>query len=73
MTGIFVGMHEFRFEPSTKNPGGTLFVQEEKFTGAFAFIMGDNVVAKWVGMRPKTVWGWAKYNKDLKAWVESTS
>jgi hypothetical protein len=45
-------------------------MQEEKFTGIFAFVMGDNFIARAIGIPEKTQKGWKKYNQDLKAWCE---
>ena len=50
--------------------GGTKFTQKEEFRGILAFIMGDNFVARWIGIREKTRKGWNRYNDDLKVWCE---
>ena len=68
--GVFNGEHSFHFEPSQSISGGTLFTQREEFTGAFSFVMGENFVAKKMGMPAKTHAGWKKYNEDLKRWCE---
>ncbi|KAF2190116.1 hypothetical protein K469DRAFT_560380 [Zopfia rhizophila CBS 207.26] len=70
LPGIFSGEHIFRFEPSIATHGGTTFVQEEKFTGILAFLMGDGFVARSIGLREKTKRGWESYNRDLKTWCE---
>jgi len=54
-------------------PGGTTFVNEESFTGALSFMMGDNIVARPLGMHAKTTHGFEKYNADLKVWCESSN
>lgn len=72
-TGIFKGDHAFRFEPSSKNPGGTTFVQEEKFWGLLSFFMGDGWLARLVGLKERTKTGFEGYNQDLKAWCEGTN
>ncbi|KAF2100883.1 hypothetical protein NA57DRAFT_54956 [Rhizodiscina lignyota] len=69
---IFSGEHTFRFTPSTTTPGGTTFYQEEKFTGALSFMMGDSFVARQIGFQAKTKNGWERYNQDLKAWCEGS-
>ncbi|KAF2738898.1 hypothetical protein EJ04DRAFT_427704 [Polyplosphaeria fusca] len=69
----FKGEHAFRFEESKTTPGGTTFIQEEKFTGAFSFLMGSNFAAKAVGVPNKTMQGWTKYNNDLKSWCEGST
>ena len=69
-TGVFVGQHSFRFEPSKITPGGTTFVQEENFSGVLTFPMGKNPVAKLIGLRKKTKAGWDAFNVDFKKWVE---
>jgi hypothetical protein len=51
--GIFIGEHIFRFEPSTKTPGGTTFVQGEKFTGVLSWIINEGIVARAIGSREK--------------------
>lgn len=67
---IFTGTHQFRFEPSEKNPGGTLFVQEEAFSGALSPLMGENLVARGLGFREKTRAAWEGFNADLKGVCE---
>jgi hypothetical protein len=64
------GEHSFLFEPSKTTPGGTTFIQEEVFGGALGFVMGENAVARAIGVPEKTHKGWKKYNEDLKAWCE---
>ncbi|CAI9636052.1 hypothetical protein GT037_001080 [Alternaria burnsii] len=68
---LFTGTHSFAFEPSSTIPGGTKFTQEEVFSGALAFLMGENVVARHFGFPEKTRRGWEGYNNDLKAWCEA--
>ncbi|KAK6334223.1 hypothetical protein TWF696_002724 [Orbilia brochopaga] len=70
LLGTFTGEHIFRFEPSTKIQGGTTFIHEEKFTGLTSFIMGQNLVARGIGLRESTRKGFERYNRDLKAWCE---
>ncbi|PSN59992.1 hypothetical protein BS50DRAFT_579511 [Corynespora cassiicola Philippines] len=70
--GLFSGEHIFRFDPSTKTPGGTTFVQEEKFTGALQFLMGDNFFERSVGLKEKTQKGFEQFNRDLKRWCEES-
>ncbi|KAI1524636.1 hypothetical protein PtrSN002B_011866 [Pyrenophora tritici-repentis] len=67
---LFTGAHYFRFERSQTLPGGTHFVQEEVFSGALWFLMGENVVARQMGFADKTVKGWDGYNADLKQTCE---
>ncbi|CAG5145233.1 uncharacterized protein ALTATR162_LOCUS1677 [Alternaria atra] len=67
---VFTGTHSFTFEPSNTIPGGTKFTQEEVFSGALAFIMGENVIARQFGFPEKTKKMWEGYNEDLKAWCE---
>jgi hypothetical protein len=43
---VFTGDHGFHFAPSTITPGGTTFTQEEAFSAALGFLMGDNVVGR---------------------------
>jgi hypothetical protein len=68
---LFTGTHTFAFEPSSTIPGGTKFTQEEVFSGALAFLMGENVVARQFGFPEKTRRGWEGYNNDLKVWCEA--
>ncbi|KAL1800628.1 hypothetical protein ACET3X_000970 [Alternaria dauci] len=68
---LFTGTHSFAFEPSSTIPGGTKFTQQEVFSGALAFLMGENVVARQFGFPEKTKRGWEGYNEDLKAWCEA--
>ncbi|KAI4697466.1 uncharacterized protein J4E84_000596 [Alternaria hordeiaustralica] len=51
--------------------GGTKFTQEEVFSGALSFLMGENAVARKFGFPEKTKKGWEGYNNDLKAWCEA--
>ncbi|KAF1842608.1 uncharacterized protein K460DRAFT_359187 [Cucurbitaria berberidis CBS 394.84] len=67
---LFTGDHGFRFEPSTSIPGGTKFTQEEYFSGALGFMMGQNVIARQLGFAAKTVKGWEGFNQEFKAWCE---
>ncbi|KAE9375209.1 hypothetical protein N431DRAFT_480545, partial [Stipitochalara longipes BDJ] len=71
--GIFVGTHSFYFGSSTETRGGTTFIQEEKFTGIFTLLMGDNFIARVIGILEKTMKGWKRYNKDLKVWCERSN
>ena len=52
--------------------GGTSFTQREEFTGAFAFVMGENFLANKIGTPAKTHAGWKKFNEDLKTWCEQS-
>ena len=72
LLGTFNGDHAFHFKPSTVTPGGTTFVQEEKFTGMLTFVMGENIVARGVGFRENTEKGFKRFNADLKKWCESS-
>ncbi|KAH6645391.1 hypothetical protein BKA67DRAFT_664474 [Truncatella angustata] len=65
---IFAGKHEFHWKPSTKNPGGTTFVQKEVFIGLFAFLMAPG----WNGSK-STLVNWEGFNADLKKEVERIS
>jgi hypothetical protein len=67
---IFTGTHQFRFEPSTQIPGGTLFVQEEVFSGLLGGLMGEGVVGRWAGFREKTKGTWEGFNGDLRGVCE---
>jgi hypothetical protein len=65
---LFSGAHSFKFDPL---PGGrTKFTQEEVFSGALGWIMGEGWVAGRTGMREKTRIGWGGFNEDLKRWCE---
>jgi hypothetical protein len=68
---LFSGAHSFKFEPSTTIQSGTKFTQEEVFSGALGFLMGDGLVARKTGMREKTMKGWDGFNEDFKRWCES--
>ncbi|CAO2658224.1 Nn.00g059470.m01.CDS01 [Neocucurbitaria sp. VM-36] len=68
---IFTGNHSFKFEPSTSIPSGTNFTQEEVFSGALAFLMGENLVARQFRFAARTVKGWEGFNRDMKAWCET--
>lgn len=63
---VFTGSHSFRFDQSTTITGGTKFTQEEHFSGALSFLIGDNVVGRRMGLAAKTLSGWERYNQDLK-------
>lgn len=67
---IFGGEHSFRFAPSHTTPGGTTFTQEESFSGALGFLMGEGFIAKKLGFGAKTILGWEGYNRDFKGWCE---
>ncbi|KXH55380.1 hypothetical protein CSAL01_11314 [Colletotrichum salicis] len=62
---LFTGKHEFWFNPSEQNSGGTKFIQVEEFRGLLAFLMAP----RW-GFRQKTLVGWNQFNEDLKKEVE---
>jgi hypothetical protein len=68
---VFTGDHGFHFAPSTISPGGTTFTQEEAFSGALGFLMGDNVVGRWCGFGSKTEGNWDEFNRDLKKACEA--
>jgi len=70
MPYIFTGTHHFRFTPSS-TPGNTTFTQVEVFTGVLAWVMGDSLVARWMGIREGTRVRWEAFNKDLKAEMET--
>ncbi|KAF2727668.1 hypothetical protein EJ04DRAFT_132902 [Polyplosphaeria fusca] len=70
MPGVFTGEHIFRFEHSEVTPGGTTFSQEESFSGALSFLMGDNFAGRTLGWQEKSHKGWIRYNEDLKRWCE---
>jgi hypothetical protein len=61
---LLCGWHTFRFEPSKTNPGHTLFVHEETFTGPLAWVMGLETPNR------KTMVKFYKYNTDFRAWLE---
>jgi hypothetical protein len=71
--GTFNGEHIFRFEESKLTPGGTTFVQEEKFSGAMTWMIGEGAVAGMVGFRKTTVEGFESLNGDLKRACEGGS
>ena len=45
-------------------------MQEEVFSGALGFLMGENVVARQIGFAEKTMRGWDGFNADLKGACE---
>lgn len=63
---IFTGEHFFRFEASTKTPGGTTLKQGETFTGALSFLVGPT----W-SFGKKTVDQFESFNESLKKRAES--
>jgi hypothetical protein len=70
MFGLLNAIHIFNFQPSTTSPGNTTFVHEEEFSGLLAFIMGEGLLARWVGLRETTRKAFVGYNEDLKRWCE---
>lgn len=62
--GLLVGTHHFDYIPSEKNPGGTTFIQSEKFTGPLTFFFRT-----W-NTEPTSSKNWEKFNEALKAEVE---
>jgi len=64
--GTFNGEHIFRYESSATTPGGTTFVQEEKFQGAMTWMIGEGSLAGLVGFRKTTVEGFEGFNRELK-------
>jgi len=64
--GLFTGEHQFRFEPSKKTPGGTTFVQAERFSGILLFLIADGTK-----FSKTTKAGFEGFNADLKARCES--
>jgi hypothetical protein len=67
---LFTGEHSFSFRPSKISPGHTTFVQQEKFSGALSWIMGEGILARQIGMTEMTKKNWDKYNRDFKVWCE---
>ena len=59
------GLHTFSFEPSNTLPNGTTFVQSEEYSKGLWFLMQPWLL----GFPIKGQF--EKYNKDLKAKVES--
>jgi hypothetical protein len=47
-------------------------VQQEKFEGLMAFIIGKGWIASQIGLRESSQAGFELYNRDLKAWCEGT-
>lgn len=45
-------------------------MQRENFTGAFSFLMGDNIASRAAGIHKKSDEGWRRYNEDMKKWCE---
>lgn len=45
-------------------------MQEEEFTGAMTWLIGEGVVARGLGMREKTRKGFEGFNEDFKGWCE---
>lgn len=41
-------------------------MQEEFFSGALGFLMGENFVARQIGFAEKTMRGWNGFNADFK-------
>jgi hypothetical protein len=64
--GLFTGEHCFRFEPSKITPGGTTFVQSEKFSGVLSFL-----IAEGTAFAKQTREGFEGFNGDLKKKCES--
>lgn len=73
MLGTFNGNHAFHFTESQTTKGATTFIQEEQFSGALAFIIGDNAIGNMIGFREKTRKGFEGFNADFKKWVEGRS
>ena len=65
-SAIFRGDHVFEFLPSEKNPGGTMFLHYEEFSGMFAHTMKPE---KKSGQ--KNFEGFQAFNEDLKRRVET--
>jgi len=66
-----VGDHKFLFEKATVGgKEGTLLIQREDFSGLLSFMMGDSMVAGWMGQKEKTKAGFENFNQLFKTWVE---
>jgi hypothetical protein len=48
----------------------TSFVQEVKFTGLLSFFMGEDFVAKSIGIAADARKGFNEFNDDFKPWLE---
>ena len=66
LPGVFSGEHAFKFLPSQTSEGHTLLVQEEAFSGALSFLVGETW--KW-GKSTKE--GFENFNRDIKTRAES--
>ncbi|KAH8926947.1 hypothetical protein BT69DRAFT_898659 [Atractiella rhizophila] len=62
--GVLTGIHGYRFEPSSTNPGGTTFTQWEEFEGLLSFVMAPSLGGK------TTLKHFEGFNADLKRHVE---
>ncbi|KAJ4859896.1 polyketide cyclase / dehydrase and lipid transport domain-containing protein [Trichoderma breve] len=66
--GLGKGVHQFHFEPSETNPGGTTFTQGEDFRGLLITLSSP-----WWSGRKFDMDPWDKFNADLKNEVEKSS
>ena len=63
--GLFVGQHQFYYQPSQKTPGHTTFLQKEDFTGPLSYFVREGSSG---GASTKT--NFEGFNKSLKASFE---
>ncbi len=68
---LFRGVHVFRFTPSEKSPGATTFVQEESFTGLFAWVMREDGMIGMLGVGRTVRSFFERFNADLKKAAEA--
>jgi hypothetical protein len=62
---LLLGEHMFSWRPSTKTPGGTTFIQSEKWRGLLTFLWKPN----WF-MGKKTRKSFEGFNAELKKEAE---
>ncbi|KAI5450247.1 hypothetical protein NCC49_003264 [Naganishia albida] len=62
---IYLGKHMFLLSPSTEEPGKTVLVHREEFSGALYVPIMD-----WMGAGEKTKKGFEKFNEEVKARAE---
>ncbi|KAF7551936.1 hypothetical protein G7Z17_g4670 [Cylindrodendrum hubeiense] len=65
---IITGKHWFYFSPSKENPGGTTFIQSEKFTGLLTALLWP-----WRNKKYEPSENWKTFNAALKKEAEKSS
>jgi len=62
---VIAGVHRFKFLPSQRKKGHTLFVQEENFSGVFGLLFANNWLGRNLGMGSTVMQTYNEFNADF--------